>query len=123
MDRTSLSANALVSLTGDGETGDQSHQFGNSVNYDVTAKYRLAPSTNGADANAWFVSFDINGEARDHEHLGGARRDSGAHTVSATARAADPRSDVSVSVPRLKSRGAKIDVRRALRNNAAPLVA
>ena len=85
MQRASISANVLLSLTSDGETGDQSHQFGNSVNYDLTAKYRIAPSANDPGRNAWFVSFGINGEARDHEHLDGDRvADSGGHTVYVT---------------------------------------
>ena len=84
-ERASFSANVLSRSTGDGETGDQSHQFGNSVNYDVTAKYRIAPATNEPERNAWFISLGINGEAREHEHLGGDRvADSGGHTVYVT---------------------------------------
>jgi len=83
--RLSVSANALMSLTGDGETGDRSHQFGDSVNYDVTAKCRVSPRVTGGSEDAWFVSFGVNGEARDHEHLGGGRvADSGGHTVYVT---------------------------------------
>jgi Putative MetA-pathway of phenol degradation len=84
-DRWSLSANALVSITGDGEVGDESHQFGDSLNYDVTAKYRMTPATLGQSPNAWFVSLGINGEAREHEHLDGQRvADSGGHVVYLT---------------------------------------
>ncbi len=85
MDRASLSANALFSFAGDGETGDQSHRFGNSVNYDVTAKYRIAPAGMAPEQSAWFASLGINGEAREHEHLDGDRvGDSGGHTVYVT---------------------------------------
>lgn len=85
IDRISVSGNLLASVTSEGETGDQSHQFGNSLNYDVTGKYRVSPQVNGARANAWFVSFGVNGEYRDHEHLDGDRvGDSGGHTVYVT---------------------------------------
>lgn len=84
-ERTSVSANMLYAFTGNGEVGHQSHRFGDSVNYDVTAKYRVAPATNEPDRNAWFVSLGINGEAREHEHLDGDRvGDSGGHTVYLT---------------------------------------
>jgi len=60
-------------------------RFGNSVNYDVTAKYRISPRTIGQSANAWFLSFGVNGEARDHEHLSGQRvPDSGGTTIYVT---------------------------------------
>jgi hypothetical protein len=85
IDRFSLSGNVLIALTGDGETGHESHQFGNSVNWDVTTKYRISPAVTGETPDAWFVSFGLNGEARDHEHLGGDRvADSGGHTVYVT---------------------------------------
>ena len=80
--RFTVSGNMLASFTGDGETGDMSHQFGDSVNYDVTAKYRISPRTMGRSPNAWFLSLGVNGEARDHEHLAGERlADSGGTTI------------------------------------------
>jgi hypothetical protein len=83
--RWSISANALVSLTGDGEVGHESHQFGDSLNYDVTAKYRVTPAVMGQTPNAWFLSLGVNGEAREHEHLEGQRvADSGGHVVYLT---------------------------------------
>jgi hypothetical protein len=85
IDRFSMSCNVLIALTGDGETGHQSHQFGNSVNWDVTTKYRISPAVTGESDDAWFVSFGLNGDLRDHEHLGGDRvADSGGHTVYVT---------------------------------------
>lgn len=83
--RFTVSGNVLASLTGEGETGDMSHQFGNSVNYDVTAKYRISPHTVGRSPNSWFLSFGVNGEARDREHLDGRRvPDSGGTTIYVT---------------------------------------
>ena len=80
--RLTVSGNVLASLTGDGETGATSHQFGNSVNYDVTAKYRVSPRTIGRSPNSWFLSLGVNGEARDHERLAGQRvPDSGGTTI------------------------------------------
>ncbi len=80
--RTSVSGNVLASFGQDGEVGDASHRFGDSVNYDVTGKYRLTPHTIGQCANALFVSFGVHGEWRDYEHLDGVRvADSGGNTV------------------------------------------
>jgi hypothetical protein len=85
MGRTSLSANLLASLAGKGETGDLTHRFGNSLNYDLTGKYRLSPSVTGASANALFVSLGINGEYRKREKLDGVTLpDSGGHTLYLT---------------------------------------
>jgi hypothetical protein len=83
--RLSVSANLLASITGKGETGDLAHRFGNSLNYDLTGKYRVSPSVAGASANALFVSLGINGEYRRREQLDGAPvPDSGGHTVYLT---------------------------------------
>jgi hypothetical protein len=83
--RVSVSANVLASFAGEGETGDASHEFGDSLNYDVTAKARLTPSIIGQSSNAYFVSLGVNGELRDREHLDGRRiDDSGGHTIYLT---------------------------------------
>jgi hypothetical protein len=80
--RASISGNILASFANDGEVGDASHRFGDSVNYDVTGKYRLTPHTIGQSANALFVSLGVHGEWRDYEHLEGARLpDTGGNTV------------------------------------------
>jgi len=83
--RYAVSANLLASIAGKGETGNESHQFGNALNYDATVKYRLRPAISGASSNAFFVSLGVNGEYRDKEELGGATLpDSGGNTVYLT---------------------------------------
>lgn len=83
--RYALSANLLASIAGKGETGDVAHEFGNSINYDVTAKYRVSPAVTGAAANALFVSLGVNGEYRGKEKLDGATlQDTGGHTIYLT---------------------------------------
>src|SRR5262249_39665750 len=83
--RWSWSGNVLASLPGDGEVGHTQHRYGDSVNYDVTAKYRVAPGEIGRTPGAWFVSLGMNGEARDYEHLDGSRvSDSGGLTLYVT---------------------------------------
>ncbi len=83
--RYAISANLLASVAGKGETGDDSHRFGNSVNYDVTGKYRVTPAVYGASSNTLFVSLGVNGEYRAKEKLNGnTLPDSGGHTVYLT---------------------------------------
>lgn len=83
--RYAVSANLLLSIAGEGETGDLSHEFGNSVNYDITGKYRVSPAMTGASPNALFVSLGINGEYRDKEKLDGATlSDTGGQTIYIT---------------------------------------
>lgn len=83
--RYSLSANLLASLPGEGETGGESHRFGNTLNYDVTARYRVAPSVPGETADAFFVSLGVNGESRAKEELDGdTLDDTGGHTLYLT---------------------------------------
>ncbi len=43
LSRFSVSANILGTITTAGKFGDTKHQFGNSLNYDVTGKYRVYP--------------------------------------------------------------------------------
>jgi hypothetical protein len=83
--RYTLSANLLAAFPGKGETGDTSHKFGTSVNYDVTGKYRLSPSVIGASSIEWFASLGVNGEYRQHEKLAGEKLDdTGGQTIYAT---------------------------------------
>jgi hypothetical protein len=83
--RYAVSANLLASIAGKGEAGDMKHQFGDSINYDVTARYRLSPEVSGESANALHVSLGINGEYRGKEKLDGATvSDSGGHTIYLT---------------------------------------
>lgn len=83
--RFALSANLLASFAGEGEAGSDRHQFGNSVNYDVTGKYRIAPGVAGESANALFLSLGLNGESRAKEKLNGDEvPDSGGHTLFIT---------------------------------------
>jgi hypothetical protein len=83
--RWSISGNALLSINGKGEAGDKDHEFGDSVNYDVTARYRLSPATLGASETAIFLSFGVAGELRAHEKEDGETApDSGGHTIYVT---------------------------------------
>jgi hypothetical protein len=83
--RYAVSANVLASIAGKGKTGDLSHRFGNSINYDVTGKYRVSPDITGASPNALFISLGINGEYRNREKLDGVTvPDSGGQTLYLT---------------------------------------
>lgn len=85
MKRLSVSANMLASITTEGEFGHTDHQFGDSINYDVTTKYRLAPNELGAAPVQWFLSLGVNGEWRGQEREDGLRvADSSGHVVYLT---------------------------------------
>lgn len=80
--RMGVAANLLAGITGEGETGDVDHSFGNWLNWDVTGRYRVWPSTVGAGSNSVFLSFGVNGELRGRETEDGVELDdSGGHTV------------------------------------------
>jgi len=82
MRKLSLSANMLGSITTTGKAGDSKHKFGNSLNYDVTAKYRVHPSTTGTAGPRIFLALGVNGELRDREKEEGVEdKNSGGHTV------------------------------------------
>lgn len=82
MQRVTLSANLLGAITGKGKFGDTSHQFGNVLNYDLTAKYRIHPGSFAPAGPQVFLALGLNGELRDRETENGAKvRDSGGHTV------------------------------------------
>jgi hypothetical protein len=80
--RFSLSANLLGTIAGSGKFGTTEHEFGNSMNYDVTAKYRLIPEAFSPMKPQLFAALGLNGEAREREkedHV--AVPDSGGNTV------------------------------------------
>ena len=77
-----FSSNALGAINGEGEFGDTDHRFGNSINYDLTGRYRLFPAMPGQSSTQVFVSLGLTGETRAREHEDGAEViDSGGHTV------------------------------------------
>ncbi|MEK7313648.1 MAG: transporter [Deltaproteobacteria bacterium] len=81
MQRLSLSANLLGSITTTGKAGDNKHRFGNSLNYDLTAKHRVHPWT-GAIGPQIFLALGVNGELRDREKEEGVEeKNSGGHTA------------------------------------------
>lgn len=80
--RWSFAANALASFNGEGDAGDEDYEFGDALNYDVSARYRLLPATIGAGSTVVFASLGVAGELRGHEHAGGMRLgDSGGHVI------------------------------------------
>ncbi len=82
LEKFSLSANVLGTITTQGKFGTTTHQFGNSLNYDVTAKYRIAPAAFSPTKPQWFVALGLNGELRDREKENGVTvGDSGGNTI------------------------------------------
>jgi hypothetical protein len=82
LQRFSLSANLLGTMTTEGKFGDTKHKFGNALNYDVTAKYRVAPEAFTPTKPQWFVALGINGEVRERETENGVTvEDSGGNTI------------------------------------------
>lgn len=82
INRVSLSANLLGTITTEGEFGNTRHKFGNSLNYDVTAKYRAYPGTPGMAGPQIFLAFGVNGELRAREKVEGEKDpNSGGNTV------------------------------------------
>lgn len=85
LQRLSLSTNVLGSITTVGKTGDKNHRFGNALNYDLTAKYRVYPTGVAAAGEQLFFAFGVNGELRGREKEDGAvLKDSGGHTIYAS---------------------------------------
>jgi len=77
-----VSGNVLGAITGEGKFGDTDHRFGDSINYDLTGRYRLFPTTLGQSPTQIFVSLGLAGEVRAKEHEDGVEvGDSGGHTV------------------------------------------
>ncbi|MBI5588229.1 MAG: hypothetical protein HY889_07685 [Deltaproteobacteria bacterium] len=71
--KISLSANLLGTLTTEGEFGNKKHRFGNAVNYDVTAKYRVYPADLGSRGPQFFIALGVNGELREREKTDGVK--------------------------------------------------
>ena len=65
--RFSISANVLGTITTSGTFGVTQHEFGNALNYDVTAKYRIAPVSFSPTDPQWFFALGVNGESRQRE--------------------------------------------------------
>lgn len=82
LQRFSLSANLLGTITTEGKFGSTKHQFGNALNYDVTGKYRMAPEAFAPTKPQMFVALGINGEVREREKEDGVTvTDSGGNTI------------------------------------------
>jgi hypothetical protein len=82
LQRFSLSANLLGTITTEGKFGDTKHQFGNALNYDVSGKYRVVPEAFAPTKPQLFVALGINGEVREREKEDGVTvSDSGGNTV------------------------------------------
>jgi hypothetical protein len=80
--RWSLSANMLGAIKGQGEAGHADFDYGDSINYDLTLRYRLAPATIGAASQQLFLSCGLAGEVRGQEaEIGSVIDDSGGHVM------------------------------------------
>jgi hypothetical protein len=82
LQRLSFSANLLGTITTEGKFGTTTHEFGNALNYDASAKYRIAPGAFSPMKPQLFAALGINGEVRQREKEDGvAVPDSGGNTV------------------------------------------
>lgn len=80
--RWSVNANMLGALNGQGEAGAHDYDYGDAINYDLTARFRITPSTLGASAQQLFLSCGLAGEVRGQEDQAGGRiLDSGGHVM------------------------------------------
>lgn len=80
--RFSMAVNLLGAITTEGEAGDIKHQFGNILNYDFTAKYRVYPGVSAPSGPQLFFALGVNGELREREEEDGVELDnSGGHTI------------------------------------------
>lgn len=83
--RFSIAANLLDVIPTEGKTGDTKHQFGNTLNYDLTAKYRVYPAEFAPLSAQLFFSIGLNGELRQREKVNGVEDvNSGGHTIYLT---------------------------------------
>jgi hypothetical protein len=83
--RLSLSANLLGVIPTEGKAGNTKHQFGNTLNYDITAKYRVHPAVFAPLSTQLFFSLGLNGELREREKENGVEIvNSGGHTIYLT---------------------------------------
>lgn len=80
--RFSLSANLLGAITTEGKAGNAKHQFGNMLNYDLTARYRVYPGVISPSGQQLFIALGVNGEIRGKEKEDGIElTNSGGHTI------------------------------------------
>lgn len=80
--RWSVIANMLGAVKGQGEAGAHDYDYGDSINYDLTGRFRISPATLGAAAQQWFVSCGLSGEVRGQETEAGSRiNDTGGHVL------------------------------------------
>jgi hypothetical protein len=85
LDRFSVSANVLGTITTEGKFGNTRHTFGDALNYDVSGKYRISPEAFSPQKPQFFLAIGINGEARQREKIDGDTvEDSGGNTVYLT---------------------------------------
>jgi hypothetical protein len=77
VDRFAFIVNLLGGFSGKGANG---HRFGNSLNYDVTARYRIWPDD--YEFPEWFGVLGLSGDLRGDEETNGVKDpDSGGHVV------------------------------------------
>ena len=82
LERFSVSANLLGTITTEGKFGDTRHTFGNALNYDASAKYRVYPGAFSPMKPQLFLALGINGELREREKIAGDTvPDSGGNTT------------------------------------------
>lgn len=78
-ERIGLVANGLFSIPTEGTVGDQTYQFGNALNYDVSFRYRFTPFESGVSL---FGALGVVGEYREKEKQNGVELDdTGGHTI------------------------------------------
>jgi hypothetical protein len=84
LQRLSFAANLLGTLPTEGNFGDTRHKFGDALNYDASAKYRLRPAAAAPREPQVHAFLSINGEARGKETADGVTQEnSGGNTVYA----------------------------------------
>ncbi|MGE0486460.1 MAG: transporter [Gammaproteobacteria bacterium] len=80
--RWALNGNVLGALRGQGEAGAHDYDYGDSLNYDLTVRYRVGPAVPGEGPRRWFLSCGLGGEVRGKEIEAGSRiDDSGGHVL------------------------------------------
>ena len=80
--RLTLMANLLGAVTTQGTSGEQEHQYGNVLNYDMGAKYRVYPGQIAPAGTQLFLAMSVNGEVRERETNKGVEdKNSGGHTA------------------------------------------
>ncbi len=77
--RVTLATNLLYFINGEGETGDAKHEFGDTLNYDVTGIYHIYPAMPPGPTVS--VALGIAGEWRGNETEDGANIGGKGHVV------------------------------------------